>query len=1048
MRPAPSSHECQTRDMADRGGEFELGLYETPITQALAKALRGVDPDLVSRRALSALEAPDRVALHLRREIESALGSIPEAERVEVALGLIDTVLASLMEVTGESSLSEQSLIAPGEVLESITSFLPDGSPREIRSPLISLLDTTLLTNANREPRVGVQLLAEIESSSHIDVLVAFVRRSGLRPMLAALRKHCDSGGSLRVLTTTYTGSTEREALDDLTALGAEVKVSYDTTSTRLHAKAWLFERASGFSTAYIGSSNLTNMALHDGLEWNMRVSGARNPDVINKVQAVFESYWQSGNFADFNPTEFDAYMESMGPKESTGFVSPIEVTARPFQNRLLDLLQLERDRGRHRNLIVAATGTGKTVMAALDYVRLARSLPQSRMLFVAHREEILEQSRSVFRQVTQDHAFGEMWVGGSRPRQFEHVFASVQTLAKVDLDKLDPTHFDVVIVDEFHHAAATTYERLLHHLNPVELIGLTATPERADGTSILHWFDDRIAAELRLWDAIEQQYLAPFAYFGIHDGLDLSDVPWKRGRGYDTDALTTLLTADDIWAKRVIQQFLAHVDSPSSVRALGFCVSVAHADFMAAKFNQAGIKSVSISGKTPDAERTKALRDFRAGNVRVVFSVDIFNEGVDVPSVDALLMLRPTESATIFLQQLGRGLRKSESKPVCLVLDFVGHHREEFRFDLKLRALLGGTRKDLERQIKEGFPYLPAGCHMELDAVAADVILRSLKSAIPANWTQRVAELVSMAQSGRPVSLARYLEETSLDLEDVYANSRCWSDLREAAGLSVGAAGPNEVSLRRALGRLLHVNDEVRLTGWTNFLKGPKPEVSRLVVRDQRLLRMLIAQLFVRGDLKKDSSLQDGVDALWGHAQVVTELTEIFEFLRTRVDHLQSVLPGRPNVPLLTHGCYTRIEILAGFGQGDGATTDSWREGVRWLPDEKADLLAFTLDKSDGGFSATTSYRDFAISPGLIHWETQNSTRSASPTGQRYQNHVEMSTEVFLFARTQTTERSFWLLGPGSYVSHVGERPMAITWSLETALPGDLFAAFAAAVA
>jgi hypothetical protein len=474
----------------------------------------------------------------------------------------------------------------------------------------------------------------------------------------------------------------------------------------------------------------------------------------------------------------------------------------------------------------------------------------------------------------------------------------------------------------------------------------------------------------------------------------------------------------------------------------------VAHADFMAAKFNQVGIKSVSISGKTPDADRTRALRDLRAGNVRVVFSVDIFNEGVDVPSIDALLMLRPTESATIFLQQLGRGLRKSESKSVCVVLDFVGHHREEFRFDLKLRALLGGTRKDLERQIKEGFPYLPAGCHMELDAVAADVILRSLKSAIPAKWKQRVAELAAMAQSGRPVSLARYLDETSLDLEDVYANSRCWSDLREDAGLFVDVAGPSEGYLRRALGRLLHANDDVRLEGWVSFLQGPKPEISRLTVRSQRLLRMLVAQLFAKVPLETGATLQDGVDVLWQHPQVIVELVEIFEFLRTRVDHLQSVLVGRAEVPLLIHGRYSRIEILAGFGHGDGARTHSLQAGVLWMPDEKADLFALTLDKSDGRFSASTSYRDYAISPGLIHWETQNSTRSSSPTGLRYQNHVEMGTEVFLFARIQSTERSFWLLGPGSYVSHVGERPMAITWSLETALPGDLFAAFAAAVA
>jgi len=1034
--------------MANSGGDFELGLYEEPITEALAAALAAVDPKLVGRRGLSSVEAPDRVALHLRREIERALGSVPEKERVAVAANLIDSVLAALIEATGDESLSDQAFASPAEVLASITSFLPDGTPKPIRAPLISLLDTTLLTNANREPRVGSQLLAEIESASHIDVLVAFVRRSGIRPMMDALQRHCESGGTLRVLTTTYTGSTERQALEDLVKIGANVRISYDTSSTRLHAKAWLFKRASGFSTAYIGSSNLTNMALHDGLEWNMRVSGARNPDVINKVEAVFESYWQSGNFVDFDPNEFDEQMKSARVDDQGGFISPIQVTPQPFQSRLLDLVQLERDRGRHRNLIVAATGTGKTVMAALDYKRIAHTLPRARLLFVAHREEILQQSRATFRQVMQNSAFGELWAGGSRPHDFDHVFASVQTLANVELSTFEPAHFDVVVVDEFHHAAAASYDRILAHLNPVELLGLTATPERADGASILHWFEDRIAAELRLWDAIDQQYLSPFAYYGIHDGTDLREVPWHPGTGYDTDALTNVLTANDVWARTVIKEFAARVDDVSKVRALGFCVSIAHAHFMADKFSQYGLPSVAVTGKTPDDERRKALQDLRSGAIRVVFSVDVFNEGVDVPSVDSILMLRPTQSATIFLQQLGRGLRKSEHKKECVVLDFVGMHRKEFRFDLKFRALLGGTRSGLATQIQTGFPFLPAGCHMELDAVAQNVVLDSLRSAIPTGFTQRVKELQAMLAGGRSVTLSEFLAESGLELEDVYSNNRCWSDLLDAAGAPVLAAGPSELKLRRAIGRLLHVNDDVRLVDWIHALSGSRPNEAYLSDRERRVLRMLIAQVASNADLDRTATLQEAIDLVWAHPQVMAELGEVFGLLLDRIDHLQTALVGRPEVPLVVHGRYTRSEILAAFASGDAATTPDWREGVRWLPDASADLLAFTLDKSEGGFSATTSYRDYAINAELIHWESQNSTRAASPTGKRYVNHREVGSEVFLFARTNTGDRSFWFLGPASYVSHSGERPMGITWKLATPLPGDLFAEFAAAVA
>ena len=298
------------------------------------------------------------------------------------------------------------------------------------------------------------------------------------------------------------------------------------------------------------------------------------------------------------------------------------------------------------------------------------------------------------------------------------------------------------MIVDEFHHAAASTYRALLEHLRPGQLLGLTATPERADGLDVLKYFDGRIAAELRVWDAIDQQYLAPFVYYGVHDGLDLREVPWRRGTGYDIAALTNVFTADHAWARRVLEQIRTKIGDPGRMRALGFCVSIQHARFMASVFSEAGLPSVAVWGDSPRPEREAALRDLAAGALRVVFTVDLFNEGVDVPTVDTLLLLRPTESPTLFLQQLGRGLRRAHGKTVCTVLDFVGLHRKEFRFDRRFRALLGGSRKDVERQVEQGFPFLPAGCHLELDSVAQEIVLRSIREAIPSAWRERCAEL------------------------------------------------------------------------------------------------------------------------------------------------------------------------------------------------------------------------------------------------------------------------------------------------------------------
>ncbi|MGX7678785.1 DUF3427 domain-containing protein [Jatrophihabitans sp. DSM 45814] len=1028
--------------------ELSPGLYETILDAALDERLTRIDGRLIDRRRLRSADASDRIAQHLARLLRRALDSVPDADRVAVGVDVVRRLLSEVGTSIPQSNAAEGAPLATGEALYGIGDWRPDGSVRMPLGPLIPLLDTTLLTNAPGEPRVGRQILAEIESSDTIDVVMAFVRRSGLLPLADALREHCNRGRRLRVLTTTYTGSTEGKALDLLSDLGAEVRISYDLSTTRLHAKAWVFHRRSAFSTAYVGSSNLTHSAQIAGMEWNVRVSGARNPDVIDKIEAVFESYWQSSDFEPYDAAEFRLALEREKRSDDPGSqaFSPLEIRLEPFQERLLELIAVSRAQGRHRNLLVSATGTGKTVMAAIDYARLRSTLPRARLLFVAHREEILDQSRATFRHAMRDYTFGEKWVGGSSPETFDHVFASVQSLNAANLEHLDADHFDVVIIDEFHHAAAPSYQALLEHLSPRELLGLTATPERADGLPILHWFDDRIAAELRLWDAIEQHRLTPFAYYGIHDGIDLKAVPWRRGQGYDVSALSNVYTANDAWARLVYQQVNDHVDEISTMRCLGFCVSVAHAEFMARQFVAFGVAAVAVSGDTPAGERRDALRGLADGRIQVVFSVDLFNEGVDVPAVDVVLMLRPTESSTLFLQQLGRGLRTAYNKTVCTVLDFVGTHRQEFRFDLRYRALLGGTRKDLERAVESGFPFLPAGCHMELDRVASEIVLRSIQEAIPSRWPAKVAELRALSTVRGRVSLADYLAETGLDVGDVYTGNRGWSDLQEAAGVVVAASGEHEVALRRGIGRMQHVDDEQRIGVYSNFLQSSDaPAVESMTEVERRLARMLVANL-ADSVIGRQGSLQDAVDLVWSHPQIVAESLDLLDVLRTGVDHMHG--DAVSGIPLQLHAKYTRIEILAAAGEGSGAKTPQWREGVYDSKVSGADLLAFTLDKTSGDFSPTTRYRDYAITPELIHWESQSGTRADSPTGRRYQNHLAMSRSILLFARARADERAFWFLGPATYVGHEGEKPMAVTWKLQTPLPGDLFASFAAAVA
>lgn len=1018
------------------------GLREVLVTRGVQRTLDGLDatrlvPEL---EALSDADAADRVSRHVAQIVAEAIETAPERERAAMGTRLAAEILRQLDGVLDPSDVEDAIPSAPGSVLHALLGRHPDGTPALIERPLTPLVDTTVFTNAPGEPTVGHELRAEIDSADSVDVVMAFIRWSGVRPLMEALRKHCRNGKAVRVLTTTYTNSTEQHALDELASLGAHVRVSYDTTMTRLHAKAWIFHRSEGYSTAYVGSSNLTHSAQVTGLEWNVRLSGVRNPDALAKVAAVFASYWEGRDFVPYDRDDFalkNAVPESLDLSQ----LSPFEIELRPFQERLLELIAISRQQGHSKNLLVAATGTGKTVMSAFDYASVRRELPRDRLLFVAHRSEILEQSRRMFREVIRDPAFGEMWVGGNRPTRFEHVFASIQSLNASGIAAIDPEHFDVVIIDEFHHAAAPSYEALLTRLRPAQLLGLTATPERSDGLDVVRYFDGRIAAELRLWDAIDQQYLAPFAYFGVHDGIDLSDVPWRRGTGYDVAALTNVLTADHVWARRVLEQIRKKIGDPSSMRALGFCVSVRHARFMAAQFNAFGLPSVAVSGESAAADRVAALRDLEAGRINVVFAVDLFNEGIDVPHVDTLLFLRPTDSPTLFLQQLGRGLRRAHDKTLCTVLDFVGTHRKEFRFDRRFRALLGGSRADLERQIKQGFPFLPAGCHLELDPVAQDIVLRSIRESIPTGWRDRCTELQSLGD----VSLGEYLVDTGLELDDVYANGRSWSDMRRAVGLEVAPAGPHEAALLRAVGRLLHANDDERLAAYRALLdaNGP-PDPRSLGETDRRYLRMLMASL---APPRSTARLPEFIQEVWSHPQVVAELLELFELLYGKGDHLDVPI-GIPNVPLRVHARYTRDEILAAFDTGAGAKPPNWREGVWRDEPSRSELFAFTLDKSDRSFSPTTRYRDYAISPELIHWETQSATSEASATGQRYINHRAEGTTIMLFARLRRGDRGFWCLGRASYVSHESERPIAFVWKLEHRLPADLYGQFAAAVA
>ncbi len=455
-------------------------------------------------------------------------------------------------------------------------------------------------------------------------------------------------------------------------------------------------------------------------------------------------------------------------------------------------------------------------------------------------------------------------------------------------------------------------------------------------------------------------------------------------------------------------------------------------------QFNEAGVKAAAVSGESEASDRRAGLDGLRDGSLQIVFSVDLFNEGIDVRDVDTLLLLRPTDSPVLFIQQLGRGLRKADGK-ICTVLDFVGTHRKEFRFDRRYRALLGGSRSDLQRQIEHSFPFLPAGCHLELEPIAQEIVLRSLRDAIPSDWRSRQEELAALGD----VSLSTFLGESGLELEDIYANNRSWSALRRAVHLPTAAPGPGEDLLLRAIGRLLHVDDPRRIAAYSDFFSQPSPpDPATLTEEDRRLLRMVAASISTAATL--DQALAHDLVASAGAVRAPRDVGRSSLIGSTTSPHRSASQTSRSGcMPATREQRSSRRSVPAA-----NAKLPEWREGVRWDEASGTDLFAFTLDKSNGNFSPTTRYRDYAISPTLIHWESQSTTSTASPVGQRYINHRERGTNIVLFARLRTSERAFWCLGPASYVRHEGERPIAFVWKLEQRLPADLYSQFAAVAA
>ena len=691
----------------------------------------------------------------------ASAGQADASEKAKAEIDLIRQLLIQLRAGEPEGRL----LAVPPRLLKSVHAPHAD-----VSMPATGLRHPWLFTSARADPSLLNELRAELRAVDRVDILVSFITWSGVRKLLdvleqvTALDAHGNPKTRFRILTTTYIGATEVRAVDAFAKLpGVELRISLDGRRTRLHAKAWIFHRVTNFGTAFVGSANLSESALIGGIEWTVKFAQASDSPLFSAAVASFETLWNDREFQPYDPHN-DLHREALAHAltrerghggnraASSGTVVALQtwfdLRPKSYQQEMLDQLAAERRLGRRRNLVVAATGTGKTVVAAFDYLRLrGEEGVAPRLLFIAHRSQILVQALSTFRQVLRDPAFGELLDGDNTPSQYEHIFATINTVHSRHLVGQLGSHFwRMVIVDEAHHLPATTFDQFINAVRPHYLLGLTATPERSDGQSLTHYFDSRPdgspAVSLRLWDALDQQLLTPFEYYATADDTDMTTVEW--GRGSEVAQLSNIVTGNTVRAGTVVHTLQTYVADLNALKGLAFCVSVAHANFMADFFNRSGLPSVALTGTDSQKARTAAVQKLSRGELKMICSCDVFNEGVDIPDANAILLLRPTQSPVIFQQQIGRGLRLARGKDTCLVLDFVGLYSNQFRFDVLLRSITGNSRRQIADAVANGFSTLPAGVHIQFDRVARDRVLDNLKQALNLNVIRLCAELAS----------------------------------------------------------------------------------------------------------------------------------------------------------------------------------------------------------------------------------------------------------------------------------------------------------------
>lgn len=1047
---------------------MKIGIYEQIINQLFEKKISSIDQNrfYIGERVIKKDEVAKLLSMYLTSIFEQVLSDMVDINdetyeedeqkdsSVKRGLELANSIIRKLVNefhLDSGNLVSAQAKILTA-VIDKTQSDYPDLAKRlEEMMPMKGLVNGALFTGKGM--KMYTELQKEIASADEIRLMVSFIKKRGLALILPRLREFTNRGGQLKVITTTYMQATDYDAIIQLSSLkNTEIKITYDVSSERLHAKAYVFLRDTGFNTAYIGSSNISEQALDTGAEWNVKVTQMEQPRMMKTILGAFDASWWADGYETFVNGEDNERLKAALNKEVDNEIdfSTLKGLIRPFdyQQEILERLQVEREVRNHwKNLVVAATGTGKTVMAASDYKAFVEKHERARLLFVAHREEILRQSLQTFRQVLSDYNFGEKWYGGEEPANYEYVFASKDTLNnRLDSLSLPEDYYDYIVVDEVHHVAASSYRKIINHFRPKVLLGLTATPERMDGEDITQDFDGTISAEIRLDDALNKGLLAPFYYYGITDSVDYSEVAWDKGH-YVASELSRIYSYNDARTALILQSLQKYLTNIRDVRALCFCVDQQHAKYMASKFTLCGLKADVLTSENAQM-RAPLYRRLKNKEINYLFVVDMFNEGVDIPEVDTILFLRPTESLTVFIQQFGRGLRKAEGKTHVNILDFVGNSRAEFNYTDRMRVMLGRTSMSVVEEMERDCPHLPLGCRIILEPKAKEHILNNIKGAIQRFTARKVIALVQNFERHHsvPLTLSNFVRIYQMPVDKLY-KGRTWNQILFEAGVGEEQSRFNE-ELSRAVFRKWSATDSYSYLSFIEQLakRAFRVKVNRMNAVDQKRLLMLYYDLFETAG--RFVSLQDMVDALAADKLFFEELAEVIGvMLQENKAYEKPDNSLLPNFPLKLHGVYTKAQIQVAIETSTLARKSSAREGVERnkLLNVEAMFVDIIKNREEG---STTDYDDNALSPYLFQWDTQNRVKPESNEGQAY---IHQTQTMLLFVREQknfvedkTRTMGYVYLGRVTLsdweYKNLGNRmQMQIRWNMVEPIPGSV---------